>query len=252
MSHRAEGQAFVEDFLAHYASKYYDPIKAKEYYERTKELKGRKPAAGELRTKSKKQAWEYAKNQIGEAKKGEFTQLSESRKEFLEEVRQRAAERRERISEKLKEALKSLTEEKKLSTEQLSELRKSETNRIAEETAAKIAALPEIPKGLSKERRAELAAERSSEIAKIRGEAATQKQELSDALASEKAVVLWNTTLGKGQKRDEASVDREAVSNELKATVEKARENFKALREQVKAKYERESLKEFEAIKTNV
>lgn len=29
----------IEDYLAHYASKYYDPVKAHEYYLRTRELK---------------------------------------------------------------------------------------------------------------------------------------------------------------------------------------------------------------------
>lgn len=37
------GQAFVEDFLAHK----YDPVKAHEYYERTKKLKGRKKGSSE-------------------------------------------------------------------------------------------------------------------------------------------------------------------------------------------------------------
>lgn len=32
----------MHDALAHYASPYYDPKKAHEYYERTKKLKGRK------------------------------------------------------------------------------------------------------------------------------------------------------------------------------------------------------------------
>lgn len=40
----------VENFLAHYASKYYDPVKAKEYYERTKELVGRDSASPEQPT----------------------------------------------------------------------------------------------------------------------------------------------------------------------------------------------------------
>lgn len=36
---------FVEDFLAHYASQYYDPVKAREYYLRTRKLKGRSGAS---------------------------------------------------------------------------------------------------------------------------------------------------------------------------------------------------------------
>lgn len=35
----------MSDILAHYASKYYDPVKAREYYLRTRELKGRQPGS---------------------------------------------------------------------------------------------------------------------------------------------------------------------------------------------------------------
>lgn len=48
--------------LKHYASKYYDPIKAHEYYERTKELKGRRSTSN-LNEEGKATA-EYVKKQI--------------------------------------------------------------------------------------------------------------------------------------------------------------------------------------------
>lgn len=54
-----------ESALAHYASQYYDPVKAKEYYERTKKLKGRDE--GEL-SDTQKEAFGYAKTQITEEK----------------------------------------------------------------------------------------------------------------------------------------------------------------------------------------
>lgn len=242
----------AEAFIAHYASEYYDPVKAKEYYERTKQLKGRKPKASDLKGDKKKGAWEYTKDRIGEAKRNELDNLAEQRREFLEEVRDRASEKRKRISEKLKEVLNALTEDKALTNEQLSEVKKQETKRISEETAAKIDALPEIPKGVSKERRAELVAERKEEVAKIRGEADSQKAELAEAVKTEKNLKAWYTAAGKNEQREGASVEREQVGNELKATIEKARVDFKSKSKQLKAKYEEVSLKEFEAIRTQV
>lgn len=242
----------AEEFIAHYASEYYDPVKAKEYYERTKQLKGRKPKASDLKGDKKKGAWDYTKDQIGESKKNELENLSEQRRAFLEEVRDKAAERRKQISEKLKEVLDALTEDKSATNEQLSEVKKAETKRISEEAAAKIDALPEIPKGVSKERRAELVAERKEEVAKIRGEADSQKAELAEAVKSEKNLKAWYTAVGKNEQREGASVEREKVGDELKATVEKARVEFKQKSEQVKAKYEEVSLREFEAIRTQV
>ena len=52
----------LDDELKHYASPYYDPVKAKEYYERTKQLNGRTSTAG-LNEKGKEAA-SYVKEQI--------------------------------------------------------------------------------------------------------------------------------------------------------------------------------------------
>lgn len=46
-----------------YASKYYDPVKAHEYYEQHKQLKGRTRSASSLNDEGKEK-WEYVKNQI--------------------------------------------------------------------------------------------------------------------------------------------------------------------------------------------
>lgn len=50
-----------DDYIAHYASPYYDPVKAHEYYERTKKLKGRR--IGTLNDKGK-EAKAYVKTKI--------------------------------------------------------------------------------------------------------------------------------------------------------------------------------------------
>lgn len=57
----------AEDFLAHYASQYYDPNKAHEYYERTKKLKGPVTPAPKIDKAGKQRQVEaqvYSKNQI--------------------------------------------------------------------------------------------------------------------------------------------------------------------------------------------
>lgn len=52
--------------LRHYASPYYDPVKAHEYYMRTRELKGRSTTS--LNDEGKK-VWSYTKNNIKTEKK---------------------------------------------------------------------------------------------------------------------------------------------------------------------------------------
>lgn len=52
----------MDNNLQHYASPYYDPQKAHEYYMRTRELKGRRSAT-KLSDEGKK-VWSYTKNEI--------------------------------------------------------------------------------------------------------------------------------------------------------------------------------------------
>ena len=55
-----------QDVLIHYASPYYDPVKAHEYYEQHKQLKGR--PTGRL-TDEGKEIWKITKMNIDQAKK---------------------------------------------------------------------------------------------------------------------------------------------------------------------------------------
>lgn len=62
--HRNPIQIKPENYLMHYASEYYDPVKAHEYYEEHKKLKGRKSTAS-LNEKGQAAAM-YAKDQINQ------------------------------------------------------------------------------------------------------------------------------------------------------------------------------------------
>ena len=52
----------INEPLQHYASPYYDPVKAHEYYMRTRELKGRRSTM-KLNDEGKN-VWAYTKNEI--------------------------------------------------------------------------------------------------------------------------------------------------------------------------------------------
>ncbi len=203
-------QTFIDSVLQHAETKYYDPAKAREYYLRTRELKGRQ--RGALKTESKRQAWDYSKAAIEESKDKDLEVLSEGKRQVIEKARANAEKRRDEIREKLSELLTRLTE------------------KTANDVAQKIASLPPIPKGISKEKRSELAAERREEILKIRGEAASDKDSA----------------------RNSASSDRERVRAELKETIEVARSAYESLKESLIEKYEVESQQEYEAIAENV
>lgn len=314
---RDRAAEFIGNFLAHYASEYYDPAKAREYYLRTRELKGRRSST-ELKSDKQKEAWTYAKNQITTERKELIKETGEELKLSYETMREEAKQRREELSEKLTALLEKATqirqkdadviteqqkkqgeritkrleaqkervsERAKRETERLSKLQAREAERISEEASQKIAALPQIPQGISAERRAALAAERSEEIAKIRGTADNQRKSLSDAVKTEKGVIAaeakiqrdtltkeanaqksalskqtsakrenlsdWSKA-DKDKHRGRVGVEKKAVSDGLKAAIEGGRAYYKRAKEEIKARYEQKLDQEYEAIKTNV
>lgn len=222
-----DASEFIDKVLSHaYSSQYYDPVKAHQYYERTKQLKGRR-SASQLGTQSKKDKWGYVKNQIGEAKKSELEQISAQSKADAQKLRGLAASRREELKKKLQALMADATDKAAADIDQ-----------IQKDMEKKIEALPPIPKSATGSRRALLIRARQEEIKKIKGEAASSKAKVSKD--------------SQGQRKSEAAgltADREALAGELKNSVAKARETYKARREAVKAKYEAVSDREFEAIR---
>lgn len=218
--------AFVQDFLAHEGTQLYDPVKAREYYLRTRELKGRTSSAG-LKTKRQKEAFAIAKSGLSEAKKEESKVLGETRNTETKALREKASAQRIEIRDKLKAIMERLTAN-----------RKADLEDIAADVESKIAALPPIPKGLSPKQRQERALERSEEIAKIRGDAATDRADVSA-----------DTKATKTSERESVKAEREALGSELKASIDKARETYETLKTEMKAKYEAETQSEYDSIK---
>lgn len=80
----------MHDTLSHYASPYYDPKKAHEYYERTKKLKGRK--TGTTLNDAGKEAKTYVRTQIN-AKRDRDLKNAETRSVKRTEERTKSAKR---------------------------------------------------------------------------------------------------------------------------------------------------------------
>lgn len=143
----------VNEFLKHYN---YDPVKAHEYYMRTRKLKGRSTRG---MSDEQKEAWEYVKDQISTEKKANIKATSDHKNRIIEQARIRAEATRKRISEKLK---KMVEETQKASMEKLKE----------------------IPKNISPEKRAKLIEERKKDLAKIREEANVEREKTRNDLKS--------------------------------------------------------------------
>lgn len=80
----------MPDSIAHYASQYYDSVKAHEYYERTKKLKGRR--TGTSLNDSGKEAKTYVRNRIN-TKRDQDLKNAESQSKKRTEERKKSAER---------------------------------------------------------------------------------------------------------------------------------------------------------------
>ena len=83
----------------HYASPYYDPVKAKEYYERTKVLKGRTKKM----TESQRNAWEYTRQNIRNDRTKKLDNSRAAGQAEIEALRQNATQKRELIRSSLQE-----------------------------------------------------------------------------------------------------------------------------------------------------
>ena len=85
------------DDLKHYASEYYDPEKAHEYYMKNRKLKGR--TTGGL-TDEGKQVWTATKGNIDDEKKSKVMEANLYKEQAIQESRSQAEQTRYRISTK--------------------------------------------------------------------------------------------------------------------------------------------------------
>lgn len=190
--------------LRHYASPYYDPQKAHEYYMRTRELNGRSTTS--LNDEGKK-IWSYTKSNIKSEKTAKVKEEQEKRDQKITELRAKADATKEQISSRLKELNEALTKnasykKKSIDTDKDSELEdiekesSSEKERIDNKKNAEIERLMaiEIPSGLSKAERAKRVAERTEKIAKLRTDAKSDKAKISSDAKSDKAGVRTDAT----------------------------------------------------------
>lgn len=255
--------------LRHYASPYYDPVKAHEYYMRTRELKGRSTSS--LNDEGKK-VWSYTKNNIKSEKAAKVKEEQEKRALKIKQLRTKAEATREQITSKLKTLNNKLSEDaaaekKDIDDEKNSDLESIETdssNKKEQIDAQKEAAIKqlkaiEIPSGLSKEERAKRVAERNEKIAKIRGDAKSDKAKISNQAKSDKSDVRSNasaqktevsnqTKQSKAVNTSNAKSERARVSAELKSAVEAARKAYTVAKENLNTSYEKIYQQEFDKI----
>lgn len=131
----------VEAFLAHYASDYYDPEKAHAYYERTKQLKGKREA--EKLSSGQTEVWNVARDQINQRKTADLESAKTNQTERIAALNKTAQETMERINQKLTERLEQIRGELKIPANASPKLRAFLTKQFNQRSASAKAASAE-------------------------------------------------------------------------------------------------------------
>lgn len=207
--------------LFHYASKYYDPVKAKAYYERTKKLKGRKAKATESLTTEQRakisQGKTLVRKEITKAKTASQKKLMKNQAARLEKLRKDAVKTRDEIVKKLQDRVEELTKG------------------IEDEVPPP--KLNEIPPNASPAQRAYLE---------------KQNARLTAIYKSKRSKAAKKASEDVKAAREAAQGEVKKVATGLKSAVEKARKDYKTKTENVKVKYKKALATEIKNIEAKV
>lgn len=237
---------FIEEFLSHYASEFYDPVKAHEYYLKTRELKGRQKGEG-ITTQTQKEAFNYSNAQIDAAQKADEQKAQTSVQEQIQKLQETAqakaqelqaklqavmdrlakgrdadlaqvnADEKQKVSDirtKMQADIQKASDDKNIEVTKIAEQRKLELARLADATQRQVDALPPIPKGLPDGELQRLTLERSDKLAKIYGDASVSRDDIMTT-ASQKRDAATETYLNKRDSiRDTANQQTEEVKSQ--------------------------------------
>ena len=178
-----------DGYLIHYASPYYDPVKAHEYYEEHKKLKGRKTSA--LNDEGKA-ASNYVKDRINAEYKEKVQTHKEQTDSNIQSTRDQASSN-----------IKSESESTKASIQQHSERMKSEISSLQ----AELKRMNRVDKANNRERIA-------NKIASLRDENASKKAELQSMLANRKASIREESKAKVSGYREEHKTAKEQYKQE--------------------------------------
>ncbi len=239
-----------KDILIHYASPYYDPVKAHEYYEQHKHLKGR--PTGRL-TDEGKQVWKVTKMNIDQAKKIENDEARLVKLSSVQQFQNKAKGQRTMVQEKLTELLNVINAKYKTDTEDLTEtqkrqievnnrLKKQKTEDIKNKKAREIESLIEDISDMDEEEIEEyyekINEKYSKESEQNIYDTNEKNNKIREEIKNKKSILSEQKKKDTTKNREDAKQQREKIANELKDNVRKAVSDFQVKKAQIKEKYE--------------
>ena len=246
-----------KDILMHYASPYYDPVKAHEYYEQHKHLKGR--PTGRL-TDEGKQVWKVTKMNIDQAKKIENDEARLVKLSSVQQFQNKAKEQRTMVQAKLTELLNTINAKYKTDTEALTEtqkhqievnnrLKKQKAEYMKNKKAREIESLIEDTSDMDEEEIEEYYEMINQKISKINDKYSKESEQniydtneknnkVREEIKNKKSILSEQKKKDTTKNREDAKQQREKIANELKDNVRKAVSDLQVKKAQIKEKYE--------------
>ena len=247
--------------LIHYASDYYDPSKAHEYYMKNRQLKGRK--TGDLNEQGK-DIWTDTKSNITEEKKNRIKEYQQQEQIDIQNLRTKAEQTRLEITNKLKalsEALNakfktagdSLTKEQKDQLEVINRQREKEQKKIQEQKQEKI---QEINKDSSltpeekQAQKAKLGEQFSKKSTDVKEKYSKETEQVRTDISAERQQNSSDKKTESTKNSEAAKTERTKVATDLKAAIQKARDTFTANKDSLDKSYEDIYQTEYDKIKS--
>lgn len=246
-----------QDVLIHYASPYYDPVKAHEYYEQHKHLKGR--PTGRL-TDEGKEIWKVTKMNIDQAKKRDNDEARLIKIYSVQEFQKNAKEQRAMVQSKLTELLNAINAKYKTDTEELTEtqkhqievnnrLKKQKSEDIKNKKAREIESIIEDTSNMDEEEIEEYYEKINKKMNKINekyskkseknvSDTTEKNNKVREEIKNKKTILYEQKKKDINKNREDTKQQREKIANELKDNVKKAVSDLQANKAKIKEMYE--------------
>lgn len=208
----------LEESLKHYASPYYDPVKAHEYYMKNRKLKGRTSTAS-LNDKGKAAA-SYVKTNINAERDRKISARRDLKTNRLDTYRSVNQTRQDQLTTQRKKQADSIRKEQKMKVDSQREKSKSAISRLSDRIKQMSKADKNGSAGLAiRNEIARLRDENKSIIASIRGEATSKRNSYNEKIKTER-------TKARAVKSKSYDTERKSYTKDVKAYRKEATDKY--------------------------
>lgn len=215
------------DILEHYASPYYDPVKAHEYYEEHKKLKGRHSTAD----------------------------LSDEGKIAASYIRKRLNEERDAKIETHKNqtnaSIKSETDNRNTNVKNVSDKLKSDVEKARNDANRKVEAHKRETQSVIKSLQAELANMSPSQKRRAKRRIQTQINKLRETNSEARKELMGTYKNTANQLRTEAQTNKQSIRDNAKTNITGYRDAHRTTKQQLKDEYDQKYEAELESLRSD-